>query len=262
MRNYGYFVSNRPLESVTAGIQVETVRDPILNRVTNLHYRGFDLNYPDVERAKVFLADLAEFEKTGTMPQLIFVRLGNDHTSGTAPGKIAPLSSVADNDYALGMMIEGLTKSRFWPQTAVFVLEDDAQNGPDHVDSHRSTAFVISPYVKRGVVDSTMYNTTSALRTMELILGLRPMTTFDAGARPMAPAFQAVPDVRPYTAEPPRIALGQRNPAMSPTAARSAKMDFDDADRIDDDELNDILWSAVRGNGAPSPAPVRSVFSR
>ncbi len=262
MRNYGYFVSNRPLKSVTDGIQVETVRDPILNRVTNLRYRGFDLNYPDVERAKVFLADLAEFEKTGELPQLIFVRLGNDHTSGTAPGKIAPLSSVADNDYALGMMIEGLTKSRFWPKTAVFVLEDDAQNGPDHVDSHRSPAFVISPYVKRGAVDSTMYNTTSVLRTMELILGLRPMTTFDAGARPMAPAFQEVPDVRPYTAEPPRIALDQRNPAVSPTAARSAKMDFDDADRIDDDELNDILWSALRGNSAPPPAPVRSVFSR
>lgn len=261
MRNYGYFVQNRPLKSVSDGIQVQVVRDPILNRVTNLKYRGFDLDFPDVERAKVFLADLAEFEKTGQMPQLILVRLGNDHTSGTTAGKIAPISSVADNDYALGMMVEGIAKSRFWEKTAIFVIEDDAQNGPDHVDSHRSPAFVISPYVKHGVVDSTMYNTTSVLRTMELILGLRPMTVFDAGARPMSPAFQQLPDPRPYTAEQPRIALDQRNPAASATAARSARLDFAEADRIDEDELNDILWRAVRSSSAP-PAPVRSFFSR
>ena len=117
-------------------------------------YRGFDLDYPDVERAKVFLDELAEYEKTGKMPRLIVMRLGNDHTSGTAAGKIAPLSAVADNDYALGMIVEGVSKSRFWASTAIFVLEDDAQNGPDHVDSHRSPAFVISP-CKRRAVDST-----------------------------------------------------------------------------------------------------------
>src|SRR5207244_3904021 len=140
----------------------------------------------------VFLRDLAEFETTGQMPRLIFMRLGNDHTFGTAAGKIAPLSSVADNDYALGMIVEGMSRSRFWPKTAIFVLEDDAQNGPDHVDSHRSPAFVISPYAKRHAVDSTMYNTTSVLRTIELILSLHPMTQFDAGARPMHAAFQAM----------------------------------------------------------------------
>ena len=148
------------------------MRDPVLAKVTNPKYRGFDLDYPDVERAKVFLADLAEFEKAGKMPRLILMRLGNDHTYGTTAGKIAPLSAVADNDYALGMIVEGVSEARFWGSTAIFVLEDDAQNGPDHVDSHRSPAFVISPYVKRHAVDSTMYNTTSMLRTMELILGL------------------------------------------------------------------------------------------
>jgi YVTN family beta-propeller protein len=260
MRNYGYFVTNRPPASVTDGIQVQVVRDPILNRVTNPRYRAFDLDYPDIERAKVFLADLAEFEKSGQMPQLILLRLPNDHTSGTAPGKIAPLSSVADNDYALGMIVEGFSKSSFWPKTAIFVLEDDAQNGPDHVDSHRSPAFVISPYARHGAVDSTMYNTTSVLRTMELILGLRPMTVFDAGARPMAPAFQSAPDARPYAAEPPRIPLDRRNPAAGATTARSARLDFDEEDRNDDDEMNDILWLAVRGEHAP--APVRSVFAR
>ena len=157
MRNYGYFATNLP-EPAPGGRQIEKVRDPGLTKVTNMKYRAFDLDYPDVDRAKVFLADLAEFEQTGQMPRLIFMRLGNDHTSGTAAGKIAPLSAMADNDYALGMVVEGVSKSRFWPTTAIFVMEDDAQNGPDHVDSHRSAAFVISPYTRRGVVDSTMYN--------------------------------------------------------------------------------------------------------
>ena len=112
------------------------------------------------------------------------MRLGNDHTSGTTPGKIAPLSAFADNDYALGMIVEGVSHSRFWSSTAIFVLEDDAQNGPDHIDSHRSVAFIVSPYTHTGATDSVMYNTTSMLRTMELILHLRPMTHFDAGARP------------------------------------------------------------------------------
>ena len=260
VRNYGYFVNNRPRGELT-GAQIDGVRDPVLVPVTNRDYRGFDLSYPDVERAKVFLRDLAQFEASGTMPQFMMLRLGNDHTSGTTAGRIAPLAAFADNDYALGMIIEAISKSRFWPKTAIFILEDDAQNGADHVDSHRSPAFVISPYVKRATVDSSMYNTTSMLRTMELILGLRPMTHFDAAARPMYRMFQPVPDTRPYVAEKPRIALDERNPASSPTASRSMRLDFDDADRIDDDELNAILWAALKGAGTPPP-PARSFFSR
>ena len=260
MRNYGYFASNR--KSPAAGqTQVEGVRDTVLSTVTNLQYRGFDLEYPDVERAKVFLHDLAEFEKSGQMPRLIFMRLGNDHTHGSTPGKTAPLSMVADNDYALGMIVEGMSHSSLWSKTAIFVLEDDAQNGPDHVDSHRSAAFVLSPYVRRHALDSSMYNTTSVLRTMELILGLHPMTQFDAAARPMHAVFQAAPDLTPYTAEKPRIALDERNPAASPTAARSSRLDFSQEDLADDNELNDILWLAVRGSSAP-PAPTRSYFAR
>jgi hypothetical protein len=157
--------------------------------------------------------------------------------------------------------VEGVSHSRFWPKTAIFVLEDDAQNGPDHVDSHRSAAFVLSPYARRRAVDSSMYNTTSMLRTMELILGLNPMTQFDAGARPMHAAFQAAPDLAPYTAEKPRVALDERNLAASPTAARSSRLDFGEEDLADDNELNDILWLAVRGSPAP-PAPTRSYFAR
>lgn len=259
LRNFGYFVNNAPQGAAPGGAQVTSVRDSVLAPLTNRHYRGFDLDYPDVDRVKVFLAELADYEKSGQMPRLILMRLGNDHTSGTAPGKIAPLSAAADNDYALGLLVEAVSRSRFWPATAIFVLEDDAQNGPDHVDSHRSPAYVISPFVKRGSVDSTLYNTTSVLRTMELMLGLRPMTQFDAASRPMTSLFTAAADPAPFTAEKPRVALDTRNPAASKTAARSARLDFSEADRIDDDELNDILWRAIKGN--TPPAPVRSYFT-
>ena len=259
LRNYGYWVQNKRTAG-SDGVQIEEVRDPVLTKVTNMKYRSFDLDYTDVNRAKVFLDDLADFEKTGTMPQLMILRLGNDHTNGTAPGKIAPLSSFADNDYALGMIVEGMSRSKFWPSTAVFVVEDDAQNGPDHIDSHRSPAFLLSAYTHTGKIDSTMYNTTSVLRTMELILHLRPMTHYDAGARPMINAFSQQANLTPYQVEKPRIPLDAKNPENSATAARSAKMDFKEADRIDDDELNDILWLAIRGSDPP--APMRSLFAR
>jgi YVTN family beta-propeller protein len=259
MRNYGYFANGIKTPGPD-GVQVESVRDPILASVTSVQYRPFDLDYPDVNRAAAFLKELDGFEKAKQMPKLIVMRLGNDHTSGTAAGKIAPLSSFADNDYALGQIVEGVSKSTFWKNTAIFVLEDDAQNGPDHIDSHRSPAFVLSPYTRRGVVDSTMYNTVSVLRTMEMILGMRPMTHFDAGARPMSTVFTDKADLTPYQVEKPRIPLDDRNPANTASAARSAKLDFDDADLNDDDEMNDILWRAIRGT-AP-PAPVRSFFSK
>jgi DNA-binding beta-propeller fold protein YncE len=220
IRNFGYFVENKPSPPPGAE-QVAAVRDPVLAPVTNRFYRGFDLDFPDVERAKVFVAELAEHEKSGQMPRLVLMLLGDDRGSGLAPGKIAPLSAEADNDYALGLIVEALSKSRFWSSTAIFVLESDAQNGQDHVDSHRSLAFVISPYVKRHSVDNSMYNTTSALRTIELLLGLRPMTHFDAGARPFSALFQTTPDTSAYTAETPRITLDRRNAAMAPVPGAS-----------------------------------------
>jgi YVTN family beta-propeller protein len=258
LRSFGYFVENKS-DAQPGAEQISAVHDPVLARVTNRFFRGYDQNYPDVERAKVFLAELADYEKSGSMPRLIIMRLGNDHTSGALAGAIAPLSSVADNDAALGMIVEGVSRSRFWPSTAIFVLEDDAQNGPDHVDSHRSPAFLISPFIKRHMVDSTMYNTASMLRTMELLLGLRPMTQFDAAARVMSAPFQRTPDTTPYVAEKARIRLDERNPASGPGARASAHMDFDEADRNDDDELNAVLWQAIRHE--PPPPPTRSYFS-
>ncbi len=259
MRNYGYWVENKK-EPGADGIQVQAVLDPVLAKVTNMKFRSFDLDYPDVKRAQTFLDDLAQFERSNQMPALMFMRLGNDHTSATAAGKIAPLSAFADNDYALGMIVEGVSRSKFWGTTAIFVLEDDAQNGPDHVDSHRSPAFLISPYTRRGTVDSSMYNTTSMLRTMELILHMHPMTHFDAGARPMIASFAEQPSTAPYQAEKPRISLEERNPANSSTASRSARLDFSKEDLNDDDELNAILWRALRGSDPPPP--VRSIFGR
>jgi DNA-binding beta-propeller fold protein YncE len=267
VRNYGYMVDNKTVEVDGKKVppppgteQITGVRDPVLKKSTNPNYRGFDLTYPDVERAKTFIAELGEFEKSGKMPSLLVMRLGNDHTNGSAAGKLAPLSSAADNDYALGMLVEAVSKSKFWTSTAIFVLEDDAQNGADHVDSHRSPAFVISAWAKRHAVDSSMYNTTSMLRTIEFLLGLRPMTHFDAGARPMTASFLPQANPAPYIAEKPRYSLNEVNPGNTPAAAKAALMDFDEADDIDDAELNDMLWRAIRKD--TPPPPVRSYFGK
>jgi YVTN family beta-propeller protein len=258
VRNYGFVVENKRQAAPVGGDQIEKINDPLLQKLTNRAYRGFDLNYTDVDRAKTFLSDLAEFEKTGNMPRLMVMRLPNDHTSGVSAGRLSPLAQAADNDLAVGMMVEGISKSKFWASTVICILEDDAQDGPDHVDSHRSPAWLISPYIKRRQVDSHMYNTTSMLRSIELILGLRPMTHFDAAAPPMAAAFQATADTTPYVAEKPRVPLDARNPPGAPGIA--ANMKFDREDENDDNTLNDLLWRAIRKD-APPP-PVRSYFGK
>ena len=167
---------------------------------------------------------------------------------------------MADNDLALGRVVEAVSHSKFWPETAIFVLEDDAQNGPDHVDAHRSIALVVSPYTKRHAVDSNMYSTSSMLRTMELILGLKPMTQFDAAARPMYDSFRAKPDLTPFTHLPAQVNLDERNSAGAWGAADSAAMDFREADAADDQRLNEIIWRSVRGAKSRMPPPVRSAF--
>jgi DNA-binding beta-propeller fold protein YncE len=259
IRSYGEWVSNVPLSQVQDSIQIKEVRDPALHPYTDMRFRGFDLDYPDTERASEFLREWKEFEAKGQAPQLSIVRLGNDHTSGLSAKKISPISAVADNDVAVGTVVEGVSKSKFWPSTAIFIIEDDSQNGPDHVDSHRAPAWVISPYTRRGIVDSTMYNQTSVLRTIEAILGLHPMTQFDAASVTMLGSFSTQPDTRPFTAERPQVSLTERNPATGEPAEDSAKMNFSEADEIDDDELNNILWRALKHS--EPPPPVRSVFA-
>src|ERR1022692_3685123 len=245
LRNFGFVVENKEQIAPWGGDQIEKINDPVMQKVTNRAYRGFDLNYSDIDRARTFLADLADYEKSGNMPSLMVMRLPNDHTSGVTAGKLSPLAFNADNDQAVGMMVEAISKSKFWGSTAIFILEDDAQNGPDHVDSHRSPGFVISPYVKRHQVDSHMYNTTSMLRTIEMILGLRPMTQFDAAAPPMSAVFQSTPDLTPYALEKPRTPLDQRNPPRE-AGGLADNMKFDREDQNDDGELNALLWRAIR----------------
>lgn len=257
VRNYGWMTKIRS-EAKTGEDQVADAESKDLLASTNRLFRPYDVSYPDVERMQFFLQDLAEFERKGEMPRLIVMRLGNDHTAGMSAGAVAPRSMFADNDLAFGRLVEAVSKSRFWKSTAIFVLEDDAQAGPDHVDSHRSIAFVISPYAKRKHVDSGFYNTVSMLRTMELILGLPPMTHYDAAAKPMYTAFTAQADLTPYQAEIPRISLTERNPTKGALAARAAKLDHSEADLNDDDEMNDQLYLAIQGRHAPPP--VRSLF--
>lgn len=257
-RNYGFFVQNR--SGARPGDEIiESVSDPALKPHTNPKYAGYDPDFPDVERARVFIEELREWEKSGRMPQLVVMVLPNDHTWGTAPGKLTPYASMADNDLAFGRIVEAVSKSRFWANTAIFVLEDDAQNGPDHVDSHRAPAYVISPYTRRSAVDSSFYNTTSMLRTIEAILGLPAMTHYDAHAPLMDRVFQAKPDARPYEARPAQVPLDARNPNRAPDAA-SVQHDFSRPDAMDDREFNEMLWRALRGT--EPPPPVRRVVLR
>jgi hypothetical protein len=211
-----------------------------------------------VKRVERFVSELKRFEREGDMPRLQVVRLPNDHTSGAAVGKPTPTAHVADNDLAFGRMIEAISHSKFWPETAVFVVEDDAQNGPDHVDAHRTIAYVLSPYVRRGAVDSTLYATSSMLRTMELILGLKPMSQFDAAALPMFGSFQAQPDLRPYQARPVTVDLDQRN--LKTAWGSRIRMDLSREDAVDDLVLNQVIWRSVRGPDQPMPAPRRAAF--
>ncbi len=254
-RNYGEFID--------VG---KTLNDPATTRVPSLRghfdpwFHPWDLNYPDVKRAEHFLDEIKRFEREGEMPRLQIVRLPNDHTYGTAAGKLTPTAMVAENDLAFGKFVEGISRSKFWPQTAIFVVEDDAQNGPDHVDAHRTIAFVVSPYAKRAAVDSRMYSTSSMLHTIELILGLQPMTQFDAAALPMYNSFQRTPDLRPYTALPAQVDLNEHNGKTAWGGKLSDKMDFTKEDAADDLLLNEIVWRSVRGADHPMPAPVRAAF--
>jgi len=181
---------------------------------------GFDLDVTDAERVRLWRQDFDSLLARGAVPRFSTIRLSNDHTSGQRRGKISPTAAVADNDLALSQLVEYLSKSPIWKKTAIFVLEDDAQNGPDHVDAHRSPAFVISPYTRKGAVNHTMYSTSGVLRTMELLLGLPPMSQYDAAARPLFGCFQATPALAPYQARAAQVNLAERNVAWNKDTSR------------------------------------------
>jgi YVTN family beta-propeller protein len=214
----------------------------------------------DPALAEVFIRDLRNAEASGQWPRFMVMSLGEDHTHALRPGHYTPSAMVASNDQALGKIVEAVSQSSFWPETAIFVIEDDAQDGPDHVDCRRTVGFVISPYVKRGVVDSTAYSTASMIHTMELILGLPTMTQFDRGAVPMYRAFTVRPNFTAYKNVPPKIDLVAKNPAKGPGAEASLKLDLSAFDRADPEEMNRILWEALKP-GISLPSPVRSAFA-
>ncbi len=216
----------------------------------------------DTDRADIFIREFREFERAGTMPRFTVMSLGENHTNGTRAGSFTPKAMVASNDVAVGRIVEAVTHSSLWKQFAIFIIEDDAQNGPDHVDAHRTAGLVISPYTRRRYVDSTMYSTASMLRTMELILGLPPLTQHDAAATPMLNSFTDEADLSAFTALPARTDLQAKNPATAYGAARSARMDWSEYDRIDEDALNRILWHSIKGARTPYPGAVRSALIR
>jgi YVTN family beta-propeller protein len=244
-RNYGEFVvpeSADPDDVLPPGYRGNK---PFLASHTNPAFPGFDLDITDQHRADVWIAELAEFTKRGVMPAFEIVRLPNDHTAGARAGSPTPQAYAADNDLALGRMIEALSRSPFWKNTVVFVLEDDAQNGPDHVDSHRSPMLVISPYTRAGVVHR-FANTTDVLRTMEEILGLDALSQFDYYGRPLRDIWSETPDLRPWTVLTPAVNLTDRNPAGTPGARQSARLDLSIEDVADEESFNRVIWAAVK----------------
>lgn len=222
---------------------------------------GFSNKFPDVHRAAQFIDELHGYEKKGELPNLLMMILPNDHTSGTRPGMPCPESAVADNDVSLGRIVEAVSHSKFWPETCIFVVEDDPQMGFDHIDGHRTVALVISPYTRRKVVDSTNFNQTSMVRTIELILGLPPMNQIDASATPMSSCFMEKANLTPYSAVPNLIPLDRLNPEMTEVkeararhwAKESVKMNLDEADKADENTFNRVLWHAIRGRDDTYP---------
>jgi hypothetical protein len=228
----------------------------------DLLYKSSDRRYPDVKRAARFISELKRIEASGKdLHQLNLIRLPNDHTAGTRPGLRTPRAFLGNNDLAVGRVVEAISNSRFWPQSVVFVIEDDAQNGPDHVDAHRSICLVASPYAKRGEVVSDLYTTCSVLRTIELILGLEPMSQFDAAATPMYLCFDDKPDLGTYRAKPARVDIDELNRDDAVGAAESMQMNLLTTDDVADDiRLNEIIWKSIRGADSPMPRPVRAAF--
>ena len=252
---YRDFISGGGKFKIRAVPKLETLRPYVCP-----NYIGFPNTVPDVYRARVFIDELNQFEKKGNFPNFVIMLLPNDHTSGLRPGRPTPQAAVADNDLALGRIVEAISHSKFWKETLILVTEDDPQAGLDHVEAHRTVGFVISPYTRRGAVVSTYYTQISMVRTIEQVLGLEPMNQFDLAAEPMFDCFTDTPDFTPYKARPNNIPLDEINPKLSELkgearywAERSLELDLEDVDRSDEDLFNRILWFAVKGPGVPYP---------
>lgn len=224
------------------------------------YFVGWDLKVADTTRYFQWAQEFDSLVAANALPSFMSLRFPNDHTAGLSKGKPTPFAYVADNDLAVGMFLEHLSNSPAWKESVVFILEDDAQNGPDHVDAHRSTAYVAGPYVKRNFVDHTPYTTSGMLHTIELILGIAPMSQYDAGATPLWRSFTAKPDYSSFKALPSNIDLNDKNLAWNELARQSENFDLTKEDRIPDMEFSNVIWKAVKGLHAVMPAPKRAAF--
>ena len=247
-RSYGEFVS-----------MGQTKQSSLMDHAPSF-FPTFDMNIMDTTRERLWERDFDSLLALNAVPHFQIIRLPNDHTSGSYAGARSPRACVADNDLATGKFIEHLSHSKIWNQSVVFILEDDAQDGPDHIDAHRSTAYIVGPYAKRKAVIHTMYSTAAILRTRELIVGLPPMSQYDAAAVPMYDCFSSHPDVAPYTALPEGTDLSEKNPVKGKLAELSARIDLTKEDRVPDDLFSEIIWKAVRGENSEMPAPRHAVF--
>jgi YVTN family beta-propeller protein len=252
-RNYGFFLGPAPV--------IVPASMPGLVGHTDLAYSGWDLKLPDQARIDEWVKEFAAYVASGDLPAVEFVYLPRDHTMNTASGQPAPTAMVADNDLAVGRLVEAVSHSKFWPETAIFIVEDDAQDGPDHVEMHRTVAQVISPYTQTGRVDSTFYSTVSMLRTLELIMGIPPLTQFDAAATPMSASFSTTPGFQTYDAITPMTSLTATNSAAAPMAALAATWDYSVPDRIPTRLANLALWKSLKGR-QPIPASMRKASKR
>lgn len=226
------------------------------------YYTSWDETVRDTTRVNQWKRDFDSLLRINAVPQLNTLRLINDHTEGMSLGRPTPFAHVADNDWAVGLFIEHLSKSPIWEQSVVFIVEDDAQNGPDHVDAHRTTAYVAGGYVKRGYIDHTPYSTSSMVRTIELILGMAPMSQYDAAATPMWRSFSKTVNIKTFQAIPANVNLNDVNTKDGPLAKKSKTFDFSKEDRVNDFEFSEVIWKGVRGEHSVMPAPKRSAFVR
>jgi YVTN family beta-propeller protein len=233
---------------------------PVLKGHYCTFYTGWDMATRDTVRFYQWKRDFDSLLAINQLPRFNSVRFGNDHTEGLRKGRPTPYSHVADNDLAVGLFIEYLSQSPIWKECAVFIIEDDAQNGADHVDAHRSTAYLAGGFVKRRFVDHTMYSTTSMLRTMELILGIPPMSQYDAAATPMWRCFTATPNLTPFKALPSNVDLNEKNVAVNKWQQRSEAFNLAKEDAVPDLEFNIVLWHSLKGDHVPFPGPRRAAF--
>jgi len=233
---------------------------PVLKDHFCKYYTGWDLGVRDTTRFNQWKRDFDSLVAINALPHLNTLKFGNDHTEGLSKDRPTPFAHVADNDLAVGQFISYLSKSSVWKESVVFILEDDAQNGADHVDAHRTTAYIAGGYVKRHQVDHTMYSTTSMLRTIELILGIPPMSQYDAAATPMWRSFSNAPNMTAFEYLPANIDLNDKNTQTNELSKKSASFDFRGEDRIEEDLFNEVLWKGIKGMQAIVPAPRRAAF--